>query len=217
VTRDVNIRAKPLTKGRRLGQLKKSQRIQTVGKAPGAWVAVRDGDTDVGFVYAPILVAVINGELDAPVTGKARKSGHPECDYSIYFAGKSEAEGQYFKIADYEVHWKCQNSEGPREFMTPMFMTEGPYKSGKKTIHQITIDIVDTYGNLDEVVSTTTFYDPDKTTLSFDGISVKRFSSKPDVLEVFVETIPKALEGTVNMTYEAWTKPIWKVLMKAHE
>jgi len=217
VTKAVNIRAKPMIKSKRIGKLKKHQRIQTVGKAPGTWVAVRDGETDVGFVYAPMLVSVINGELDAPVSGKVSKSGHPACDYSIRFVGKSEAEGQFFKIADYDVHWKCDSSDGPREFMTPMFMTEGPYRSGKKMIHQVTIDIVDAGGNFDEVVSTTTFYNLDNHTLSFDGISVKRFSSKPDVLEVFAQTVPKALEGAVNMTYEAWTKPVWKILMKEFE
>ncbi len=121
---------------------------------------------------------------------------------------------QLFEIADYEVQWRCQHEGKTGEFVTPMFMTEGPYKKSKNPVYQITVDIVDPDGDLDEVVSSTVFYDHDDGTISFDGMSVKRFAGKPDVLEVFARSLPAALRAGVEMSYQAWTRSLWNFLLK---
>jgi len=213
VTTDANVRAKPLTKSKKVGKLKKRQRVKVIGKAPGAWVAIRLDGKDLGFVYEPILIGVLDGTLEEPLVGTVKKTGHPDCQYTITYQGKSEAEGQLFEIADYEVHWRCQRDGTVGEFSTPMFMTEGPYKKSKKPSYQVTVDIVDPEGDLDEVISTTVFYDRNNSTISFDGVSEKRFAGKPDVLEVFVRSLPSALRAGVEMSYQAWSEPLWKVLL----
>ena len=213
VTTDVNIRAKPKTNSKKVGKLKKRQRVNVIGKAPGAWVAVRLDGKDMGFVYEPILMGVLDGTLEEPLVGTVKKAGHPDCQYTITYQGKSEAEGQLFEIADYEVHWRCQRGSTVGEFMTPMFMTEGPYKKSKKPTYQVTVDIVDPEGDLDEVISTTVFYDRNNGTISFDGVSEKRLAGKPDVLEVFARSLPSALRTGVEMSYQAWSEPLWKILL----
>jgi len=213
VTTDVNIRAKPKTSSKKVGKLKKRQRVNVIGKAPGAWVAIRIDGKDIGFVYEPILIGVLDGTLAEPLIGNVTKTGHPDCRYTITYQGKSEAEGQLFEIADYEVHWRCRLDGTVGEFTTPMFMTEGPYKKSKKPSYQITVDIVDPEGDLDEVISTTVFYDRNNGTISFDGVSEKRFAGKPDVLEVFARSLPLALRAGVEMSYEAWPAPLWNILL----
>ena len=107
VTKDVNVRAKPMTGSKRVGGFKRGERIKVVGRAPGAWVAVRKSGKDFGFVYEPILLPLIDGTLDKDLTGRIEAKGSPVCDYRVRFEGKSVAEGQLFKFADYEVAWKC--------------------------------------------------------------------------------------------------------------
>jgi hypothetical protein len=214
VLADVNVRDKPKTKSKKVGKLKKLQRIQAVGKAEGAWVAIRLDETDIGFVYEPVLIGVLDGALTGPIDGAVTKDGHPNCTYTILYQGKSDAEGQVFQIADYEIEWRCEEKGKVNEFGTPMFMTEGPYKKSKNPVYQITVDIVDAEGTLDEVVSTTVFYDFKAGTISFDGVSVKRFAGKPEVLTVFARDLPSALRASVEMSYETWAAPLWKVLMR---
>jgi len=214
-TNDVNIRAKPLRKSKKLGQLKKSQRVTSVGRTDDKWIALRADGKDIGFVVETYLFGVLDGTLEKPLAGVLQKVGHPDCRYSIVFQGKSAAEGQLFEIADYEVAWRCQNGDASADFTTPMFMTEGPYKRSKKPSYQITVDIVDVIGDLDEVISTTVFYDHIGKKVTFDSVSEKRFEGIPDITESEASSLPAALKACVEMTYHAWTKPLWAVLLKA--
>jgi len=211
---DVNIRSKPQIKSKKIGKLKKHRKIHVVGKALDDWVAVREDGQDIGFVYAPVLIAVLDGVLKQPLDGVLAKAGRPECQYTITYQGKSEAEGQVFEIADYEVRWRCRYKNNTGEFVTPMFMTEGPYKKSKKPTYQITVDIVESDGDLDEVVSTTVFYDRNKGTISFDEVSEKRFNGKPDTLEMVADSLPSALRAGVAMSYQAWPDPLWEALLE---
>jgi hypothetical protein len=214
VTTDVNIRSKPKTASKRVGKLKKLERVRAVGHAKGAWVAIRKNDEDLGFVYKPTLIAVIDGALNDSIQGAVSKDGSPDCQYVISYQGKSEAEGQMFEIADYDVRWRCKVGGQETEFFTPMFMTEGSYKKSKSPIYQITVDIVDPEGDLEEVVSTTVFYDREKALIRYDGISVKRFESRPKVSEVAAKSLPGAIKMSVEMAYQAWSEPLWKVILK---
>ncbi len=214
VTTDVNIRAKPKTKSKKLGQFKKFERVHAVGQAPGSWVAVQKGDLKIGFVYQPALIAVLNGELDKPIVGDVKKKNAPACHYTIIYQGKSIAEGQLFDIADYDVRWRCRKDDIVTEFVTPMFMTEGPFKKSKSPTFQITVDIVDPESDLDEVVSTTVFYDRDNNMVKFDGISIARFAGKPAVTEIAANSLHRALKAGVEMSFQAWPSALWKVLLK---
>ena len=214
VTKDVNVRAKPLTGSKRVGGFKRGDRIKVVGRAPGAWVAVRKGGKDFGFVYEPILLPLIDGTLDKELTGRIKAKGSPACDYRVRFEGKSVAEGQLFKFADYEVAWKCTVGKSKIEFLTPMFMTEAPYQASKKGIYQITIDHLELEDNLEEVISTTVYFKRKKKQVNFDSVSSKKYRKQPAVKEMQADDVAQALVVAVRLSYGAWNKAVWRDLSK---
>ena len=108
VKTEVNIRAAPKTKSKKLGTLKKLERIRVVGEAPGAWVAVEKKGKEVGFVYKPALLQIINGRLKKNIVGSVHLPNKPKCKYKIEYIGASSAEGQLFKIMDYGIEWDCR-------------------------------------------------------------------------------------------------------------
>ncbi len=211
VTRDVNIRAKPLTKSKRVGRYKMGERIDVVGRAPGAWVAVREDGKDKGFVYEPILLPLIDGTLERDLTGKLVAKGSPPCDYVVSFAGKSAAEGQLFEIADYDVRWSCR---GPIEFLTPMFITEAPYQMGQKKVFQISVDILELDDGFEEVFSTTVFYDKSKGEVRFDSVSSKKYGRASAAGKVRADGVEAALKAAVKLAHAAWNKTVWRELAK---
>ncbi len=217
VRADVNVRAKPTQKSEKVGRLDEGARIYAVGRANKDWVAYREQEKDVGFVYEPVLMPVIDSTLWEEVKGTLAAVSKPKCDYTINFVGKSTAEGQIFQIGDYEVDWKCLFNGKTSRFSTPMFLTEGPYVPSQKSVHQVTIDILDLAINLEEVLSTNLFYDHEKMRVRFDGISSKRMSvNKPDA-EVAVTSLPSALQAAVQLAHEAWGEPLWAELLKRQQ
>ena len=214
VLKDVNVRAKPKTKSKKIGSLKAGRRVQVVAKAPGAWMAVRDGTKDLGFVYAPMLMPLIDGALAEDLTGKASVKGGAACAYRIRFEGKSQVEGQVFEIADYDVMWDCRVGKRKVRFRTPMFITEAPYQLGSKRIYQITVDVLDLYGGYDDILSTIILYDMDKNQVTFDGVSIKKYGQTPEEKTIKAGTVSEALTGAVRIALSAWNKSAWKDLIK---
>ena len=214
VLRDVNVRAKPKTKSKKVGSLKAGRRVQVVAKAPGAWMAVRDGTKDLGFVYSPMLMPLIDGALAEDLTGNASVKGGAACDYRIRFEGKSQVEGQVFEIADYDVMWDCKVGKRRVRFRTPMFITEAPYQLGSKRIYQINVDVLDLYGGYEDIFSTVVLYDKDKDQVTFDGVSIKKYGQTPKEKTLKAGTVPEALTGAVKMALAAWNKSAWKDLIK---
>jgi hypothetical protein len=231
VLKNANVRATPETSGRRVGKVSAGQRVEVLGRAKkAAWLAVRQDGKDFGFIYAPILMPVIDGHLTTRLTGTLAGPRH-ECDYSIDFAGKSPAQGQPFEFADYDVFWNCRQGVRQATFLTPMFLTEGPYRGGRKPLHQITIDILDMITNeaadeaTDEVAdkkeaedendifSTHMFWDRKQERLRFDSASIERFGRAPAVRELPAPDIPSALRAAVRLAHAAWTPRLWKILM----
>jgi len=215
VTKDVNVRARPETKSKRVGRFRKGARITTVGKATGAWVAVKKDGKDYGFVYEPILLEIIDGALKKPQSGTLKEKGRPNCTYKIQYEGKSAAEGQLFEIADYAVDWDCEWKDKVLRFVTPMFMTEAASRIAKKQVHQITIDIISFEASMEEVVSTTVLYERTKSRVLFDGVSEDRFARKAKFDEFKVDKLADALDAAVWLTYRAWNEAVWTELAKA--
>ena len=164
VLKDANVRALPLTKGRRLGRLEEGSRVEVVGRANGPWLAVRQAGKDYGFVYEQIMMPIIDGRLEAALDGTLT-SGSRECRYAVRFTGKSAAQGQLFEFADYEVEWRCRQGELKAAFATPMFLTEGPYQGRSKPVHQVTVDIMEMEAGLEEIFSTNLLGDRGKARL----------------------------------------------------
>ena len=214
VLKDVNIRAKPKTKSKKVGSLKAGRRVRVVAKAPGAWMAVREGTKDLGFVYSPMLMPLIDGALAEELTGKASVKGGADCDYRIRFEGKSQVEGQVFEIADYDVMWDCTVAKRRVRFLTPMFITEAPYRLGSKRIYQINVDVLDLYSGYEDILSTIVLYDVDKDRITFDGVSIKKYGRTPKEKTLKAANVPEALTGAVKMALSVWNKSAWKDLIK---
>ncbi len=216
VLRDVSIRARPKTKSKKLGSFKAGRRINVVGQAKGAWVAVREKGKDVGFVYDQVLLPLIDGTLDKDLKGRAsvKGKGGADCLYLISFEGKSAVEGQVFEIADYDVLWDCRIGSRKVKFRTPMFITEAPFQLGPKRIFQISIDILDLDGGYEEIFSTIVLFNMDKDRIVFDGVSIEKYGRIPPVREAPAQTVPEALEAAVKMALGAWNKAAWNDLIK---
>lgn len=214
VLKDVNVRAGPKTKSKRIGSFKTGERIKVVGRAAGAWVAVRKGGKDYGFVYDKVLLPLIDGTLFKDLEGKASVKDAANCDFIIHFEGKSPVEGQVFEIADYDVLWDCDWGTRKVKFRTPMFITEAPFQMGQKRIYQINIDILDLEGGYEEIFSTIFLYDQDKGLVSFDGVSIEKYGRPPKPKEASVGSVAEALMASVKMGLTAWNKAAWKDLIK---
>lgn len=214
VLKDVNVRAKPKTKSKRIGSFKTGQRIKVVGRAAGAWVAVRKDGKDYGFVYDQVLLPLIDGTLFKNLEGKASVKDGVNCDFTIQFEGRSPVEGQVFEIADYDILWDCDWAKRKVKFRTPMFITEAPYQMGQKRIYQINIDILDLEGGYDEIFSTIFLYDQDKELVSFDGVSIEKYGQPPKPKEAPAGSVAEALMASAKMGLTAWNKAAWKDLIK---
>ena len=214
IRKDVNVRKKPKTGSKKVGSLKKGDRITTVGRAKGGWVAYQDQGKNMGFVYESVLYPVIESELKNKLKGTLFGKKRPKCSYITTFVGKSDAEGQVFQIGDYETDWKCKYKGKSTNFSSLMFLTEGPYDSGKSSKHQITIDVFDVVVNMEEVLSTNFLYDRKKKKLVYDGVSQKRLANDPVEKVVYVADVPDALQAAVQLAHEAWNDFLWDELFK---
>jgi hypothetical protein len=212
IRKDVNVRKKPKTGSKKIGSLKKGERIRTVGRAKGGWLAYQDKGKDIGFVYETVLYPVIESTLKNNLTGNLSGESRPMCSYTTTFVGKSDAEGQVFQIGDYEIDWKCKYKDKSASFSSLMFLTEGPYDTSKSAIHQITIDVFDVAVNMEEVLSTNFLYNRKKNKLIYDGISQKRFANDPAQKGAYVADVPGALQTAVKLAHGAWNDLFWAEL-----
>jgi hypothetical protein len=214
VQKDVNVRGKPDTKSNKIGSLQAGARIHAVAKTAGGWLAIRDGQTDVGFVHDSALLPLIDGTLGKDIQGNVQISDGPACAYVIRFEGKSQVEGQMFEIADYDVAWDCKLDGRALKFRTPMFITEASYQLNQKRIFQINVDVLDLFGGLDEILSTILLYDEDMGRVAFDSVTVEKYKRAPATKEAPAKTVAKALEGAVRIAASAWNKQAWSDLSK---
>ncbi len=214
VRKDVNIRAKPTQKSKRVGKLEEGTRIEAAGRAKGGWIAYRAAGKDIGFVYEPVLYPVIESTLTEDIMGTLSSGGRPTCEYVLRFIGKTEAQGQIFQIGDYEIDWTCRQNDEEATFSTPMFLTEGPYIGSKPALHQITIDILDLSVNLEEVLSTNFLFNHETMEMTYDSISASRFGNEPKLKQKVAASIPDALRTAVVISYVTWNTILWTELMK---
>jgi len=228
VLKDVNVRAKPATRGRRLGRVEKGTRVEAVGRGlKGPWLAIRSipdsatktGGKDLGFVYEPIMMPIIDGTLNKDLTGRLPVGRGPGCGYVISFEDKSEALGMLFKFADYSVQWTCTSGGRDVRFATPMFITEGPHVGTRNPIHQITVDIpnLENGHGPEDVFSTHMLWDRGKGRVRFDSANIEKLvriktkaKTKP---EATATELPAALRAALQLAHDVWTGAVWRVLM----
>ncbi len=215
VFKDVNVRAKPATKGKRIGKLGKGDRVAAIGKATGAWMAVALEDGRNGFVFAPMLLPLIDGELDADIEGTVIAPEGMPCRYAIRFEGKSPVENGLFETSDYEVTYRCTGEDGELEFLTYMFITEAPYQLSANHVYQISIDVTDVAGGYDEILSTVFLYEARRDRVVFDSVSLREFRRKAETREIAAENVARALAGAVELAPRVWNDKVWRALATA--
>ncbi len=222
VLKDVNVRAEPETRSKRVAKLRGGDRVVAVGRVKGPWLAVRSGTKVLGFVFEPILMPLIDGTLNEPIAGETTVAGVGRCAFSIEFVGKSEAGLQRFEFADYGVEWRCRpdgagneaDSKPALAFHTPMFLSEGPYQGTKSPVHQITVDVLELAGSLEEVFSTHLLWDRRAGKLAFDSATIKKFVHASPPAPQPAKTLPDALKKAVEIAALAWTDLVWAALAK---
>jgi hypothetical protein len=214
VMKDVNVRAGPKKTAKRVGSLKKGDRVHGVGRAAGStWIGVQRNGADLGFVYSPILMPLIDGTLKGNLTGMALTGGGTSCRYSVAFEGMGEVQGGRFQTADYEIDFQCQYKGRHYSFTAPMFITEAPYRlSARNPVYQISIDILEVEEGYDEVFSTVFLYQRLKDRVVYDGASLKGYARPPRGGEKPAATVGEALTGAVEMAVGAWGEKVWKAL-----
>ena len=213
VIKDANVRARPATKGRRVGRRAQGERVIVVGRAKGPWLAIRNEDgKDIGFIYQKTLIPIINGALKNTLEGSLHTVDSQKCKYVVKFEDKTPAEGQIFKFSDYRINWVCEMAGRSLKFNTPMFLTEGPYRGTSESIHQITIDTLGLSNNIESVLSIHILWDRQKQNVKFDSITVKKFGQKPKLNNLKAETVREALHAAVLIAASVWNKSFWTVV-----
>lgn len=216
VSKDVNVRAAPDTKSERIGRLKAGDWIEAAGRSgDSSWIAVKKGGKPLGFVFAAVLVPMIDGSLSEPIRGTLNIKGGKRCDYEIKYMGKSPVQGEVFKTADYDVRFFCRVKGTAIKFLAPMFITEGPYQASRKPHYQINIDLlqIDTK-QYDEIFSAVFIYRADDRRLIFDGLTVKELGVAPPDKERPAKSVGEALEAAVEIAAGAWGPKVWAVLVE---
>lgn len=218
VAKDVNVRAKPKTKAKKIGSLKRGERVDAQGraKATASWLAVSQDGEPLGFVYAPMLLPLIDGALDADLRGEVKTAGNGKaratCEYAIRFEGKVPVENDLFDSSDYTVYFRCRGGDKELLFDGPMFLTEAPYKLGMKPEYQITLDLLDISDGYDKVFSTTSLYHSADGAVTYDSATIKALGATPKPKMRVVEDVPGALKAAVDLAVKSWTEKVWKAL-----
>ncbi len=216
VVKDVNIRAAPKTAGKRLGGLKRGAHVEAVGSAArGGWLAVRQGDDDLGFVYAPVLVPLIDGALDSDLKGMAQGPDGTRCAYVVRFTGKSQVPGQLFDTADYDVAWTCEGDGRKVAFSAYMFITEAPYNMSRRPVYQISVDVLDIAGGYEEILSTVLLYRRDKAQVVLDSVTMDPYAASDPIGKRSAGTVRDALVAAVEMTASSWNAKVLEDLDRA--
>ncbi|MCG8508678.1 MAG: SH3 domain-containing protein [Rhodospirillales bacterium] len=210
---EVNLRAKPSTRAPKRGRLERGMKVEAFGAAEnGSWLVVRRGRQELGFVFAEMLLPLIDGTISEPIGGSTKSGDGGPCNYVIRFAGKSAVQEDLFETSDYEIDWSCVIDGRQLEFPGFMFITEAPFQLSENRVYQISIDLLDITRNYDEVFSTVFLYRPDKGTVALDSVSMKEFARKPAVGEASAKTVPAALSGAAKLAPAAWNAKVWEML-----
>ena len=217
VTSDLNVRALPATKGKRLTTLSRGTEVDAIGQAPGAWIAIALPEFEVAYVYKPALMPLQDGRLASDLTGIINRDDDRICEYVIRFDGKTEIQGQAFQSADYEAVLSCLSPPNatPLLFTAPMFMTEGPFNGTRRPVFQIGIDLLELSQEYDRFFSTNLIYDRGKGEVRFDNVSVKAYAQKPDPSRLAVADHGDAIRSALTLAVRSWTTKTWSDLTTA--
>lgn len=216
VEKDVNVRAKPETSGKRLGGLKAGDVVDVIGRAgKTAWLAVVDDGKPVGFVYGTVLSPVIDGAIEEDVTGEIRLDTHHRCGFRVHFVGKvggdTEATDDSMRASDYEVSVVCERRGKRIRFPAQMFITEVPFDgSNKRQVFQINVDLLDGVHGQPDIFSTIMMFDLDKGEVRFDGMTEDAYARGNGGLDSLPATgVRRALASALEIAMSQWSDKLW--------
>ncbi len=216
VEKDVNVRAKPETSGKRLGGLKAGDVVDVIGRAgKTAWLAVVDDGKPVGFVYGTVLSPVIDGAIEEDVTGEIRLDTHHRCGFRVHFVGKvggdTEATDDSMRASDYEVSVVCERRGKRIRFPAQMFITEVPFDgSNKRQVFQINVDLLDGVHGQPDIFSTIMMFDLDKGEVRFDGTTEDTYARGNGGLDSLPATgVRRALASALEIAMSQWSDKLW--------
>lgn len=210
---EVNLREKPTTRSRVRGRLDRGTRVEAIGSAEkGSWLAVRKGDQELGFVFAEILLPMIDGTLAKPLSGTTTFGASDTCRYAIQFVGKNPVQGEIFDTSDYQVDWRCTIGGADLAFPGYMFITEAPFQLTDNQVYQINIDLLRVVRGYDEVFSTIFLYRRTEKKVTFDSVSMPEFGTQPSVKTMNADSVAEALAAAAKMAPTVWNGDAWKML-----
>lgn len=219
VTKDANVRAGPKTKSKKIGSVRSGTKIDVVGKAKGGagWMAIQRDGKDFGFVYAPIMLPLLDGTLKQDINGRVMMRGRSPCAYSIRFKGRTVLEDEVTSFSDYEIEYRCTDSGKAYRFYAPMFITEVPFRQTNDPVFQINIDLLGIDDDPDNIFSMTYLYRRDDNLLVFDSFTKPDLAQKPKKTDRSAHTVSEALAGAAETAPLTWTKETWSALVKLHK
>jgi hypothetical protein len=214
-TADVTVRAKPAGNAKKRGEIEHGRQVEAFGSAgKGAWLAVRDGDGELGFVNAEPMVPVIDGSLKGKLTGRSLSGSRASCDYASTYTGQGSVPGEVFTTADYDVEWRCRYGARQLVFGTYMLITEAPDQVPGPPVYQVSIELLEVDADYDEAFSTVFLYDRRVPRVVFDSVTIKNFAADPKVKERPAPTVAEALAGAAAMAPTEWGEALWEALAK---
>lgn len=217
VTADVNVRAKPTATSEKVGRFDEGVTVKILGRFDKDWLAVEDGGKDLGFVYGPPLVPLIDATLEEPLRGMTMGPDQTPCEYIVRFEGREEIQAREpMQVANFEVGWRCRASRfGDKVVIVGyMFITESPYDGGTKPRYQLSVDLPGYADEPDKVFSTIMIFDADKKELIYDGLTQADMGHQPKQKTRPAETAERALVRAMEMAPETWGKKFWEALIK---
>jgi hypothetical protein len=189
--------------------------VRLVGLTPdGTWAAVNKDGVTLGYVFAKLLVPVVDGALKEQFFGSFMSDKQGDgvaCDYRFRFERKSDVEGANFQTADYEIRFRCANSKGAALFYGQMFLTEGPVDE-VKDLHLINLDVRSIGDGMEEFLSTTYLYNPKTGKMTFDGHTMPQYALPPKVQTFKTTSVKDALKQALEASMGCWTEEAWTSL-----
>lgn len=217
ITKRANVRKKPMTESKKLGELEAGVEVQVVGrpKNGASWMAIQKNGRDYGFVYEPIMLPKIDGTLRVGISGSLEIKKNAKCEYLFNYDDKNTVEGENYVFSDYEITYRCNVKGKPYLLLAAMFMSEVPFLLTREPVFQISIDLMEVENGYDQIFSTIFEYRLKDKKVVFIGTSLEGFASTPEEKERPAKTVAEALKAAVEIAPGAWGEKAWKQIHKA--
>tara|TARA_B100001029_G_C15014657_1_gene426512 strand:+ start:166 stop:954 length:789 start_codon:yes stop_codon:yes gene_type:complete len=213
--KELNVRNKPMTKSKRLGLIKKGDRVEVLGRVGRTqWFVIKYNKAR-GFVYRKLLAPVLDGSVAEPLKGKLGYGTFPLCTYVLTFKKKESINNSLQVISNYLVKFSCQDGKKTFSFEVDMFLTELAYRYKKTYIFQVNLDIPNVLDETGERISVTSLYNIKEGVLEPLSSSDFQISSK-NQKESEYTSIKKVLRSAIINSYMQWGHGTWKKIISSN-